>query len=134
MHNARTGGGADGTQRRKGWRRRNQCAPIIIAANSERLVSMGELYSAHAHVMLRLRKFCSSQLASSVGNDFSMCSEETLSSVCLQWEALVISEEAEQELLDYMTTAGFTLDERLSEQMTRLSYSEIVLKYISPQS
>ena len=61
-----------------------------------------------------------------------MLSEKILAKVCLQWEALVISEEAEQSLQEYITSAGLTANERLQTQITSVTTSEIIMSYFSP--
>ena len=61
-----------------------------------------------------------------------MLSEKILGKVCLQWEALVISEEAEQNLQEYITSAGLTTNERQQTQIASVTTSEIIMSYFSP--
>ena len=82
----------------------------------------------------RIYKFVLLQLARTAVTDLSVCSAEILHKICFHWEALIISEEAEQGLQDYITTARIAIDEWLSKQITTLSVSEIILNYFSSKT
>lgn len=74
----------------------------------------------------------STQVTQLVETEASLCSKETLSNICLHWEALVISEEAEQDLQLYIEDTKISPSEWLSKNIKRIapsSISETIMSY-----
>lgn len=66
-------------------------------------------------------------LAAKAGVNSSVCTEETMAEVCLQWEALQLSEKANSSLRDLR----LTIDELHKKQITSVTIAEIIKGYFS---
>lgn len=72
------------------------------------------------------------QVAKLVEAKTSVCSEEAISNMCLQWDALLISEAAEQELQLYIEETKVSTSEWLSKNIKRSaqkSISDTIMSY-----
>ena len=74
----------------------------------------------------------STQLAVESETDLSVLSDGTLASLCLQWEALLISEEADLSLQQFIAESGLTTQHSHRKQITFVTVSEIIMQYFSP--
>ena len=72
------------------------------------------------------------QLSTLIEKDISGLTENTLDNMCLQWEALVTAEEAEQSLQEFLTESGLTAQDQQQKQITSVTTSEIIMSYFSP--